>query len=184
MKQPKKLITDLAEPYLFRQMEWETFIMIRELLKHNWTHSTWDLESGNFMVRFQQQNKVAHTKIQHLTWKMMQNLRQLPIFQLDYSQETFLSLLAVFSQSFIPHVQALIKLGNEDIIFSASLTVLCKPTDVVEVVFSGSHFHALPNILSAVLLGLLLRKPWIYFTSRFLPSYVLLPKRGFFRNSL
>lgn len=88
---------------------------------------------------------------------MMQSLRQLPIFKLDYSQETFLSLLAVFSQSFIPHIQALIKVGNEDIISSASLTVLCKPSDVVEVVFSVSHFYALPTTLSAVLLGLLLR---------------------------
>lgn len=52
----------------------------------------------------------------------MQNLRQFPIFKLDYSQEIFLSCLAVFCQSFIPHIQALVKLGNADIIsFAVSL---------------------------------------------------------------
>lgn len=159
MKQPQKLVTDLAQPYLFRHMEWETFIMIRELLKHNRIYSTWDLVPKNFMVRFQQQNKLAHTKIHHLTWKMLQNLRQLPIFKSDYWQETFLSLLAVFSQSFILHIQTLIKLGSEDIVSFVCLTVLCKPTNSVKAVFSFSvsHFHALPNTFNAVLLGLLLR---------------------------
>lgn len=160
MKQPKKLITDLAQPYLFAQMEWETFIMIRELLKHNWTRSTWDLVSKNFMVRFQQQNKLAHAKIHHLTWERDDaEFKTTSNISIRLLTGNFLSLLAVFPQSFIPHMQALIKLGNEDIICFASLTVLRKPTDVVKVVFyfSASHFHALPSTFSAVHLGLLLR---------------------------
>lgn len=160
MKQPKKLITALAQPYLFRQMEWETFIMIRELLKHNWTHSTGDLVSKNFMVRFQQQNKLAHTKIHHSPWKMMQNLRQLPIFKLRLLTGNLpLPPCCLLPELYSTHA------GSHQT-GKWRQNSLCQSHWVMQtwcsescLLFSVSHFHALPNTFSAVLLGLLLRGP-------------------------